>query len=282
MSLRISFPLVLNFGEIEMLNLLKALRQDEHGVILSAEIVIIGSLLVIGLITGLTCLQKSVNGELQDLAGAIGALDQTYSFSAHRKSGFDGQCCAYTAGSSFVNCENKDQKCGDIVGSVGCETSAACGNCGQCSGTTQGVSACGSCGGHGAGCTACGSTGFVGTKNSRCIDTGVPKMKVTEWNGPRTVIDQPQVVLPEVVYPVQETTVVPSQALEQYPVHPHPSEVIIDQSGPVVPHQLPMQIPPAPPQPAIEPIPPQPATEPIPMPASELPATPGLPMPPSA
>ena len=283
-----------------MLNLLKALRQDEHGVILSAEIVIIGSLLVIGLITGLTCLQKSVNGELQDLAGAIGALDQTYSFSAHRKSGFAGQCCAYTAGSSFLNCENKDQKCGDIVGSVGCETSAACGscgncgncgnsgnsgnsgNCGQCSETTQGVSACGSCGGHGAGCTACGSTGFVGTKNSRSIDTGVPKMKVTEWNGPRTVIDQPQVVLPEVVYPVQETTVVPSQTLEQYPVHPHPSEVLIDQSGPVVPHQLPLQIPPASPQPAIEPISPQPATEPIPMPASELPATPGLPMPPSA
>ena len=55
-----------------MMNLLKALRQDEYGVILSTEIVIIGSLLVIGLITGLTCLQKSVNGELQDLAGAIG------------------------------------------------------------------------------------------------------------------------------------------------------------------------------------------------------------------
>ena len=96
-----------------MLNLLKALRQDENGVILSTEIVIIGSLLVIGMITGLTCLQKSVNGELQDVANAIGSLDQTYSFSGHRKSGFGGQCCAYTAGSAFNNCERNDDGCGD-------------------------------------------------------------------------------------------------------------------------------------------------------------------------
>lgn len=271
-----------------MLNLLKALRQDEHGVILSAEIVIIGSLLVIGLITGLTCLQKSVNGELQDLAGAIGALDQTYSFSAHRKAGYNGQCCAYTAGSSFLNCENHDQKCGDIVGfTPGCETSTACGNCGscdQCSGSVHGGSVCGSCGGHGAGCTACGSSGLRGTKNSRCIDTGVPNMKVTEWNGPRTAVGHPQVVVPEAVYPAQETIVVPSHTVEQHPIHSHPhsSEVIIDQGGSVTPHQTPMQVPAVPPQPMVEPIPPQPATEPIPMPASELPATPGLPMPPSA
>ena len=89
-----------------MLNLLKALRQDEYGVILSTEIVIIGSILVIGLITGLTCLQKSVNEELKDVAGAIGALDQSYSFSGHQKPGLVGRCCAWTAGSSYLNCEN--------------------------------------------------------------------------------------------------------------------------------------------------------------------------------
>ena len=271
-----------------MLNLLKALRQDEHGVILSAEIVIIGSLLVIGLITGLTCLQKSVNGELHDLAGAIGALDQTYSFSAHRKSGFAGQCCAYTAGSSFVNCENKDQKCGDIVGfTTGGETTAACGNCGncsQCSGSVVGGSGCGSCGGHGAGCTACGSSDFGGSKTSRCLDTGVPKMKVTEWNGSRSAVAHPQPILPEGACPVQETIVIPSQAVEHQPVHEyavphHPSEVIIENNGTTVPHQVPMQLPSVPSQPSVEPVPPQPATEPIPMPASELPTSP---VPPSA
>ena len=55
-------------------------------------------------------------------------------------------------------------------------------------------------------------------------------MKVTEWNGPRTSVERPNVILPEVVYPSQETIVVPSHTVEQYPIHAHPhsSEVIID------------------------------------------------------
>ena len=171
-----------------MLNLLKALRQDEHGVILSTEIVIVGSLLVIGLITGLACLQKSVNGELQDLAGAIGALDQSYSYSSFRKAGTHGRCCAYTAGASYSNCENNSQKCGDIVGCTeACQVqTSACGACGGAS--TTGCSACGSspCGSAPCGTAPCGSPPCgkapCGTLNgARVIDTGVPRMKVTDY-----------------------------------------------------------------------------------------------------
>lgn len=176
-----------------MLNLLKALRQDEHGVILSTEIVIIGSLLVIGLITGLACLQKSVNGELQDLAGAIGALDQSYSFSSFRKAATHGRCCAYTAGSSYSNCETNNQKCGDIVGCT--ETRqvqvSACGVCGGAS--TTGCSSCGSspcgsapcgsapCGSAPRGSAPCGSAPCGSVNGARVIGTGVPGMKVTEY-----------------------------------------------------------------------------------------------------
>jgi len=143
-----------------MLNLLNKLRQDENGVILSAELVIIGSLLVVGMITGLTCLQQSVNGELRDVAGAIGSLDQSYAFSAHRKPGTNGQCCAWTAGSSFTNCERKQEECVNDV--VGCQDilietrtdccqggTAGCTGCGQCGGGSAegGVSGCGGCGG---------------------------------------------------------------------------------------------------------------------------------------
>ena len=178
-----------------MLNLLKALRQDEHGVILSTEIVIIGSLLVIGLITGLACLQKSVNGELQDLAGAIGALDQSYSFSSFRKAATHGRCCAYTAGSSYSNCENEIEKRGDIVGchEVRQVQVSACGACGGTS--TTGCSSCGSsvnpCGSGPCGSAPCGSASGgsapcgkapCGTVNgARVIGTGVPGMKVTEY-----------------------------------------------------------------------------------------------------
>lgn len=168
-----------------MLNLLKALRQDEYGVILSTEIVIIGSLLVIGLITGLTCLQKSVNGELQDLAGAIGSLDQSYSFSAHRKSGISGQCCAYTAGSAFNNCERNDHHAGDILGDEGTcavqiSSCGGCGNSNSCVGSPAGDSVCGVCGGQAGGCSSCGS-GLINGIGPIIIDTGVPNLKVTEW-----------------------------------------------------------------------------------------------------
>lgn len=107
-------------------------------------------------------------------------------------------------------------------------------------------------------------------------------MKVTEWNGGRSAVRQPQVILPEDAYPGQETIVVPSHPIHQNPSYQHPSEVIIEHNGAVEMHESPMQVPSAPFQPAAEPLPPQPATEPIPMPASELPTNSGLPMPPSA
>ncbi len=245
-----------------MLNLLNALRQDEHGVILSTEIVIIGSLLVIGLITGLTCLQKSVNGELHDLAGAIGALDQTYSFSAHRKPGNAGQCCAYTAGSAYRNCENQDQKCGDIVGCVdNCQTpSTGCGSCGSCSSCTGAVASghvCGSCGGRGTGCSTCGSGVQSRTNDVRCIDTGVPGMKVTEWRG----LEHSNPV-PEVVYPSSEAV-----RVSPHSGHAHPSEPVIQYGPGTEPHAVPQnnEIPPVPagsliPVPETQSLPAQPST----------------------
>jgi hypothetical protein len=48
--------------------MLKTLWNDESGVILSAEIVLVGTILVLGMITGLVELQSSVIGELQDVA----------------------------------------------------------------------------------------------------------------------------------------------------------------------------------------------------------------------
>ncbi len=204
-----------------MLNLLKALRQDENGVILSTEIVIIGSLLVIGMITGLTCLQKSVNGELQDVANAIGSLDQTYSFSAHRKSGFGGQCCAYTAGSSFNNCEQNRDGCGDIAGCHGTVVpihAGSCGGCGKCDSCTASDAhgTCGSCGGVAGGCSACGSDSTHGSDGPRCLDTGVPKMKVTEW--PSSPDDCPT----DIVVPFQESEIIFEHAIPSGEPQPLP------------------------------------------------------------
>jgi len=174
-----------------MLNLLKALRQDEYGVILSAEIVIVGTLLVLGVMTGMVCLQKSVNGELGDLAKAVDSIDQTYSYSGHRKAGVyrnSGGCCAFTAGSAFNNNECNTACTNDLVGCEG--QNLQHGNCGTCG------SQCGSCGGQYGTGGVCGSCGHLGAavyhnpNRPNCVSTGVPKMKVTEYPGtdnvPRT------------------------------------------------------------------------------------------------
>ena len=181
-----------------MLNLLKALRQDEYGVILSAEIVIVGTLLVLGMMTGLVCLQKSVNGELGDFAKAIDCLDQSYSSPGFRKSGGgygnSNGCCAYTAGSAFHNNECNTDCRNDIVGCDAQLQNSSCGTCGVQSGSCG--SQCGSCGGQCGASGVCGTCGTSGTagylspNRPNCVSTGVPKMKVTEYPGtdnvPRT------------------------------------------------------------------------------------------------
>lgn len=77
------------------MNLLKQLWNDEEGVILSAETVLIGTVGVIGLTTGLSVLSNSVNEELKDVGSAIRSLDQSYIISGNVG------CHASTPGSSF-------------------------------------------------------------------------------------------------------------------------------------------------------------------------------------
>jgi len=72
------------------------LWNDEAGVLLSAEAVVVGTVAVVGLTTGLTVVAKAVNAELQDVAFAIRSLDQSYSIPAQEG------CGARTAGSCFT------------------------------------------------------------------------------------------------------------------------------------------------------------------------------------
>jgi len=78
------------------MRLFTKLWNDEFGVLLSAEAVVVGTVAVVGLTTGLTVVAKSVNAELQDVAFAIRSLDQSYSIPAQEG------CGARTAGSSFT------------------------------------------------------------------------------------------------------------------------------------------------------------------------------------
>jgi len=66
-----------------MLNCIKRLWGDEDGMILSSEVVLVGTILVIGSITGLSSLQYAVTHELNDTARAYDSYnvsDDDYSY----------------------------------------------------------------------------------------------------------------------------------------------------------------------------------------------------------
>ncbi|MEI8379800.1 MAG: hypothetical protein WCJ09_06705 [Planctomycetota bacterium] len=60
--------------------MLKTFWNDESGVIISAELVLILTITVLGIVVGLSSVVVAVNEELQDTAHAIGVLNQSFGF----------------------------------------------------------------------------------------------------------------------------------------------------------------------------------------------------------
>lgn len=78
------------------------LWRDEAGFVVSAELVMLGTVLVIGLVAGAACVQEAVIGESTEVAGALRGLDQSYSTSGMQ--GCWDPCCGFgswTAGSAY-------------------------------------------------------------------------------------------------------------------------------------------------------------------------------------
>lgn len=63
------------------MNMLTRFWQDEAGFVVSSELVLVATILVIGMITGLASIRNQVVQELGDLAQSIGAVNQSYTFS---------------------------------------------------------------------------------------------------------------------------------------------------------------------------------------------------------
>lgn len=61
-------------------NTSKRLWGDESGVVVSTDLILVSSILVIGLLVGLTSLRDQIVQELGDTAVAVGNLNQSYSF----------------------------------------------------------------------------------------------------------------------------------------------------------------------------------------------------------
>ena len=85
--------------------MLNQLWNDEAGFIVSAELILVATMLVIGLIVGMSEVQHAVVSELGDVGEAIGSLNQSYLFTGFRARKTDGDDAgsfkAITVGSSF-------------------------------------------------------------------------------------------------------------------------------------------------------------------------------------
>jgi len=63
------------------MKMFSALWSDEAGFVVSSELILIATLVVIGLIAGLTTIRDQVIGELADVASAVSSVNHDYSFS---------------------------------------------------------------------------------------------------------------------------------------------------------------------------------------------------------
>jgi hypothetical protein len=68
-----------------MLNVFTNLYNDDAGFIISAELVLISTIVVLGCMVGLAEVSHGINEELEDMGSAIGSINQSFKFS-----GFSG------------------------------------------------------------------------------------------------------------------------------------------------------------------------------------------------
>jgi Flp pilus assembly pilin Flp len=83
-----------------MLNVMRKLWKNEGGFVISVELILIVTILVIGLVSGWTMLRDAVLGELHDTAKAIGNVDQSFAVSG---ANFDTALGASSAGFGFID-----------------------------------------------------------------------------------------------------------------------------------------------------------------------------------
>lgn len=79
------------------MHLMRRLWKEDEGVVVSSELVLMGTVLVIGMTTGLSAVQTAVVTELGDVSNAIGSVNQSYSYAGIVGHG------AQTAGSSWID-----------------------------------------------------------------------------------------------------------------------------------------------------------------------------------
>ena len=82
---------------LKLRSVLARLWADERGALLSVEFLTISTVLVLGLVVGLTSLRNAITVEFEELSNALLALSQGFSVG-----GLSG-CCAFVQGSQAID-----------------------------------------------------------------------------------------------------------------------------------------------------------------------------------
>ncbi len=98
-----------------MFSLASALYHDQDGFIISAELILVSTICVLGMIVGLTEVTFNINQEMEDVGSAIGSINQTFRF--------NGTCG--TKGGTVGSCFGDAYDDGDSSTDVSCNVEAA-------------------------------------------------------------------------------------------------------------------------------------------------------------
>jgi hypothetical protein len=87
-------------------------QKKQAGFIVSAELVLVATILVIGMVVGMAIVRDAVTAEMEDVAEAIGALDQSYNYAGITITS-PGGTLAIVAGSEWN--DSVDDQAGDGI-----------------------------------------------------------------------------------------------------------------------------------------------------------------------
>ena len=106
----------------------RKLVNDESGVVISAELVLVLTIAVISMVVGLSEVTLAVNTELNDISNAIGSLSQSYALTAFHDT--SPKTVSNYGGSLFVDGhDDGDQNttCDIVCGFPNCGSQPTCG-----------------------------------------------------------------------------------------------------------------------------------------------------------
>ncbi|MBA6289256.1 hypothetical protein [Colwellia sp. MB3u-4] len=77
----------------------QAMKKKQGGFVMTSELLLLSTTIVIGLVVGLTTMRDAVTAEMEDVAEAIGSLDQSYAYDGIK----NAEGTAEISGSGFID-----------------------------------------------------------------------------------------------------------------------------------------------------------------------------------